>query len=61
MKNEDEDIFNQIKKIREQNNSNWMELLKLAFRADPYNAKIIMRNIVECDEKIKNLCKELIE
>ena len=59
MKNED--IFGQIKKIRVQNNENWLDILKLAFRLDPYNAKKIMRNIVECDEKIKNLCKELIE
>jgi len=55
------DIFNQVKKIRTQNNENWMELLRLAFRIDPYNAKKIMQKIVECDEKIKDLCKELIE
>jgi len=56
-----DDIFNQIKKIRVQNNDNWLDILKLAFRLDPYNAKKIMQKIVECDEKIKNLCKELIE
>lgn len=53
-------IINQISKIRSQNNSNWMDLLKLAFEVAPDRAKIIMKKITECDEKIKELCKKLI-
>ena len=54
-------ILDKIQQIREKNNKNWLDILKLAFRLDPYNAKKIMQKIVECDEKIKDLCKELIE
>ena len=56
-----DDIFSQIQNIRESNNKNWMDLVKLCFKIAPNNAKIIMRKIVECDEKIKDLCKKLIE
>lgn len=54
-------ILNQIKETRAQNNDNWMDLLRLAFKIAPYNAKIIMRKIIVHDEKIKNLCKDLID
>jgi len=55
------DHFNQIQNIREENNKNWMALMKLAFEVSPDRAKIIMQKIVECDEQIKDLCKELIK
>jgi len=57
----DKDIFTQIQKIREENNKNWIDILKLAFEVSPDRAKIIMQKIVECDEQIKDLCKELIK
>jgi len=57
----DKDTFNQIQKIREENNKNWMSLMQLAFECSPDRAKTIMKNIVECDEQIKDLCKELIK
>ena len=57
----DKDIFTQIQKIREENNKNWIDILKLAFEVSPDKAKIIMQKIVECDEQIKDLCKELIK
>jgi hypothetical protein len=57
---ENEHVFDQIKNIRISNNENWMDLLKLAFEVSPDKAKSIMNKIIDCDEKIKTLCKELI-
>jgi len=54
------DIFDQIQKTRSDNNQNWVNILKLAFEVAPDKAKAIMQKIVECDEQIKDLCKELI-
>ena len=36
-------IINQIQKARSRNNTNWMNILKLAFRLDPKNASKIMK------------------
>ena len=38
-KNNSNKIINKIKKIRSQNNENWMSLLKLAFKHAPKDAK----------------------
>ena len=45
-------IINKIEKIRSKNNVNWMNVLKLAFRADPRNASKIMKKINYDDKKI---------
>jgi len=52
-------IIDKIQKIREQNNHNWMNMLKLAFAYAPEQAKAIMRDIGTCDTKISKLMKEL--
>ena len=52
-------IINKIEKIRSKNNVNWMNVLKLAFRADPRNASKIMKKINYDDKKISNLLKKL--
>ena len=53
------EIINKISKIREQNNRNWMNILKLAFANAPEQAKVIMKNITDCDAKINKLMKDL--
>ncbi len=53
-------IINQIQKVRSQNNVNWMDILKLAFKLDPQNASKIMKKINYDDKKISKLLKKLV-
>jgi len=55
----DIDIIDQISKIREKNNRNWMQILKLAFKYAPEQAKDIMKDISDCDREINELMKGL--
>jgi hypothetical protein len=59
MKNKHEIIINKIEKIRKKNNTNWMDLLKLAFKVDPKRASIIMSKIYSDDTRIAKLAKKL--
>ena len=54
-------ILDQISKIREKNNKNWMNILKLAFKYAPEEAKEIMKDISEYDQEVTKLTKELAE
>lgn len=55
----DESLINQIQEIRTKNNRNWMNMLRLAFKYAPQEAKEIMQNITECDAQINKLSKKL--
>ena len=59
MKNNSLKIINQIEKIRSKNNVNWMNVLRLAFKLDPIEAKKIMRKINYDDKKISLLLNKL--
>ena len=52
-------IINKIEKIRKKNNSNWMDLLRIAFKYSPKEAAKIMSNIYKHDNKISLLSKKL--
>ena len=52
-------IINQIEKIRKNNNSNWMGILKLCFKHSPKEAAKLMSNIYKDDSKISKLSKKL--
>ena len=54
-------IITEISKIREKNNKNWIEILRLAFKHAPKEARMIMKNIGECDKEINELTKQLAE
>jgi hypothetical protein len=54
-------VIEKIEKTRQSNNNNWMELLRIAFTADPENTKIVLKKIIEHDEKIIKQFKELIK
>ena len=54
-------IINEIAKIRSNNNVNWMDLLKLAFKLDPQQASKIMKKINYDDKKISKLLNKLSE
>lgn len=54
-------LINQIQDVRQNNNVNWMDLLRLAFKNSPNEAKAIIRNINTDDNKISELFKKLGE
>ena len=59
MKNNSLKIIKQIEKIRAKNNVNWMNILRLAFKLDPNEAKKIMKKINYDDKKISTLLNQL--
>ena len=52
-------IIDQIEKTRSKNNTNWMDVLRLAFKYDPKKAAQIMSKIYSEDSKISKLTKKL--
>lgn len=52
-------IIKKIEEIRKKNNSNWMDLLRIAFKHSPREAAKIMANIYKYDNKIGILSKKL--
>ena len=52
-------IINKIEKVRSKNNRNWMDLLRLAFKYAPVEAKKLIKKINKDDKKISNLLKKL--
>ena len=52
-------IINKIEKIRSKNNVNWMDLLRLAFKYAPVEARMLIKKINRDDKKISNLLKTL--
>ena len=54
-------LINQIEKIRTKNNRNWINILRLAMKYAPEKAKVIIKDIGECDEEINKLTKKLGE
>ena len=51
--------FNQIEKVRRKNNKNWMDLLRISFKHDHKQAKIILKNIFLEDKKINRIVKKI--
>ena len=51
--------ISQIQKIRGKNNINWMNILRLAFKHAPKEARQIMRRINSDDKKISKLLNKL--
>tara|TARA_B100000214_G_C23878622_1_gene586186 strand:- start:190 stop:966 length:777 start_codon:yes stop_codon:yes gene_type:complete len=60
-KKTDEQIINEIQEIRARNNTHWMDVVKLAFRLSPDEAREIFKKIKHCDQKINHLLKELAD
>ncbi len=54
-----ESIISQIEKIRSKNNSNWMDVLKIAFKNDPKATAQVMSKIYREDQRISTLAKKL--
>lgn len=54
-----QEIINQIEKIRKKNNSNWMDILKIAFKYAPNETAKTMAQIYKEDSNISKLTKKL--
>ena len=52
-------IISDITKSRRLNNIYWMQLLKLAIKSSPIEAKKILKNINKQDKKISSLVSKL--
>jgi hypothetical protein len=52
-------LIDEIENIRRANNVNWMDLLRLAFRESPNQAKELVRRINNDDNKISDLFAKL--
>jgi len=52
-------IIRKIENKRKKNNINWMDILRLAFKSSPSEAKKIMIKIYQDDTKISKLIKKL--
>ena len=46
-------------KIRSKNNKNWIDILRLAFKHSPNEAKKIFKEIVKKDKQLIKLAKDL--
>jgi len=61
MKNKYKIIIDKIEKIRGKNNTNWMNILRVAFRYNPKESAKIIGKIYRDDIRISKLAKKLIE
>ena len=61
MKRTDEEIIDEIEKVRSRNNINWMDVLRLAFKHSPNEAKKLVNKITIEDTRISKLFKQLEE
>ena len=54
-------IIDEIEKVRTRNNVNWMDILRLAIRHAPDEARKLMHKVNSEDDKISKLLKKLTE
>ena len=54
-------IIDEIERVRSRNNVNWMDVLRLAFRHAPKEARGLMKKINQEDDRISVLFKQLSE
>ncbi|RJX18984.1 MAG: hypothetical protein C4575_09415 [Desulforudis sp.] len=54
-------LIDDIQAIREQNNKHWMDLVRLAFREKPEEARAILKKIKDCDRQINERTEKLSE
>ena len=55
----DFEIIDEIEKVRSKNNINWMDILRLAFKHAPEDARKILSEINEADSEISKLIRKL--
>jgi len=52
-------LISKIEKIRQKNNGNWMDILRIAFKHSPKETAKVMKNIYSDDSSISKLVKKL--
>ena len=52
-------IIDDIENVRKKNNSNWMDILRIAFKFSPKETAKVMSKIYFQDSKISKLSKKL--
>jgi hypothetical protein len=55
----DSEIIDEIQKVRTKNNKNWMDILRVAFKYAPEEARSILAEINKSDGKISGLLDQL--
>ena len=55
----DAELIDRIEAMRAENNTHWMNLVRLAFRYAPEDARVILRNIERLDGEVRRLTQEL--
>ena len=56
-----DNLINKIQNTRKKNNKNWMDLMKIAFKYRPDEAKIVVKKIFSEDKKINKLIQKLVK
>ena len=54
-------IIDAIEKVRTKNNVNWMDILRLAIKHSPQEAKALVKKINKADGEISDLLGKLAE
>lgn len=54
------DKIEEIRKIREKNNGNWIELLRIALESNPQRTKPVLKAIIKNDEAVTKAVKRLL-
>lgn len=57
----DSELIDRIERIRAQNNTHWMDLVRLAVRLDPVAAKNILKKIADGDAQVRAYTSLLAE
>jgi len=60
-KKTDQEIIDEIQQIRQANNTHWMDVVRLAFKLAPEEARQIFKDIKQCDKNINALLDELAQ
>lgn len=55
----DEELLDKITRIRSHNNMNWMDILRIALRADPKATKEVLGKILIMDLEVSRLTRAL--
>jgi hypothetical protein len=55
----DEELLDQISRVRAHNNTNWMDILRIAMRADPKATKEVLGKILVMDLEVSRLMRAM--
>lgn len=55
----DEELIDEIERVRSFNNINWMNILRIAMRADPASTKEALNKILIADLEVSRLTRAL--